>query len=54
MLHAPGFKSLLLDPLSLSQNGLSAPEVNIGRRDVVQALVISLVIVVIDEGFDLV
>jgi len=32
---------------------LRSTKVNIGRRDVVQALVVTLVIVVIDEGFNL-
>jgi len=35
------------------QNGFVATEVDVGGRDVVQALVVTLVIVVIDEGFDL-
>ena len=30
-----------------------ASQVNVVRRDVVQALVVALVVVVIDEGFDL-
>jgi len=32
---------------------LSAPEVNICGREVVDALMVSLIIVVIDEGLDL-
>ena len=42
-----------LDPFSFRQNRLPAPEVNIGRRQVVQAFVVSLVVVVIDEQLDL-
>jgi hypothetical protein len=42
-----------LDPCSFCQNRLSTPEVNIGRRQVFQAFMVSLVIVVIDEQLDL-
>jgi len=38
---------------SLFQNGLSAPKVDLGGCEVLQALVVALVVVVIDEGFDL-
>ncbi|MEO9897364.1 MAG: hypothetical protein ABJD13_16095 [Paracoccaceae bacterium] len=41
------------DPLSLRQNGVVTFEININRRDVVQALVLSLMIVAIDKGSDL-
>ena len=40
------------DPFSFQQDGLSAAEVNVGRRDIVQALVIAAMVVVIDEGVD--
>lgn len=50
---ASRFEHLLFDTLSLFQNGLVPPEVDVGGCDVVQALVVALVIVVIDEGFDL-
>ena len=53
MLQGPRFERLLLDPFPLLQNGFVATEVDVGGRDVVQALVVTLVIVVIDEGFDL-
>lgn len=52
-MQAPLFERPLLDPFPLLQNGFVATEVYVGRRDVVQALVIALVIVMIDEGFDL-
>lgn len=35
------------------QNGLTAPEGDIGRREVLQAVVLAAVIFVIDEGADL-
>ena len=53
MLQAPGFECLLFDPFSLFQNGLAAPEVDVGGCDVVQALMVSLVVVVVYEGCDL-
>ena len=53
MPQAPVFDCLAFDPFSLQQNGLATPEVDIGRREVFQALVVSLVIVVADEGVDL-
>jgi hypothetical protein len=34
------------DPFSFQQNGLTAPEVDIGRRQIVDALVVAQVIVV--------
>ena len=37
------------DPFSFHQDGLAAPEVDIGRREVFRALVIAVVVVVIDE-----
>jgi hypothetical protein len=54
VLQAPCFDCFSLDPFPLIQDGLSAPEVDIRRRDVFQALVIAPVVVVIDKGFDLV
>src|SRR3954466_782979 len=52
MVQAPQFDGLSLDPLSL-QNGLAAPEVDVGGREIVEALVIAPMIVVLDEGCDL-
>ena len=44
---------LSFDPLPFDQNGLAPPEVDVGGRQVGDALVISQVIVVGDEGRDL-
>ena len=44
---------LSFDPFPFDQNGLAAPEVDVGGRQVADALVISSVIVVGDEGGDL-
>ncbi len=53
MKQASRFDGLSFDPFSLFQNGLATSEVDVGRREVLQALVITPVIVVIDEGVDL-
>ena len=53
MKQAPGFDGLSFDPFSLFQNGLAAPEVDVGRREVLQALVVAPMVVVFDEGVDL-
>ena len=53
MLQAALSDCLFLDLCPFSQNGLVSPEVDVGRCDVVQALVVALVVVVIDEGPDL-
>jgi hypothetical protein len=39
-------------PFAFQQDGLVAPEVDIGRRQIVDALLVAQVIVVGDEGFD--
>ena len=52
MKQASRFDGLSLDLFSLFQNSLAAPEVNIGRDEVLQALVVSPVVVVI-SGIDL-
>src|ERR1700732_4132799 len=44
---------LSFDPFPFDQNGLAPPEVDVGGRQVGDALVISQVIVVGDEGLDL-
>src|ERR1700731_100520 len=44
---------LSFDPFPFDQNGLAPPEVDVGGRQVADALVISQVIVVSDEGLDL-
>ena len=44
---------LTFDPFPFQQNGLIAPEVDVGRGEIVDALVVAVVIVVVDEGRDL-
>ena len=53
MKQAPVFDGRSFDPFSLFQNGFTAPEVDIGRGEVLQALVIASVVVVLDERVDL-
>ena len=52
MLQAPMFDGLSLDPFTLFDDGWGSAEVGIGGRHVVQALVVSLVVVVLDERLD--
>ena len=53
MLQAALSDCQFLDLFPFSDDGLAAPEVDVGGCDVVQALVVALVVVVIDEGPDL-
>lgn len=53
VLHAPMFDGLSFDSFALFDDGFGPAEVGVGRRHVVQALVITLVVVVLDERFDL-
>ena len=53
MLQAALLDCLFLDLGPFPQNGFVAPKVDVSGCDVVQALVITLVVVVIDEGADL-
>ena len=53
MLQAPLFDGLSLDPFSLQQDGLAAPEVDVGGGKIVEALVVASMVVVLDEGGDL-
>lgn len=53
MLQVPIFNGLSFDPFTLFEDGLSPAKVGISGRDVFQALVIALVVVVLDEGVDL-
>ena len=46
MLQAPIFECLSLDPFSSFDDGRSPAEVGIGRRHIVEALVVALVVVV--------
>ena len=52
-MQASRFVRLLFDPFPLFQNGFVTPEVDICGCDFAQALVVALVVVVIDKGFDL-
>ena len=53
MLQAPIFDSLSFDPFALLDDGFCPAEVGVGGRDVVQALVIALMVVMLDERIDL-
>ena len=53
MKQAPGFDGRSFDPFSLFQNGFTAPEVDIGWGEVLQALVIASLVVVLNERVDL-
>ena len=53
MKQASRFAGLSFDPLSLFQNGLAAPEVDVGPREILQALVVAPMVVLLDEGVDL-
>ena len=52
MLQAAVLDGVAFDPFSFLQDGVPAPEVDIGGREVFQALVIALVVVVFDELAD--
>ncbi len=49
---APLAQGSLLDPRSALQDRLSSPEVDIGRRQAVQAFMIGFMVVVLDERRD--
>ena len=53
MLQSPLFDGVLFDPFACKKDGLAASEVDVGRRQILQALMVTLVIVVIDEAIDL-
>jgi hypothetical protein len=44
---------LAFDPFAFEEEGLSAPEVDVSRSEIVEALVIAGMVVVLDEGGDL-
>ena len=52
MLQASFLDCVAFDPFSLQQDCLTATEVNVGRRQITQALVIAPMVVVIDEPVD--
>lgn len=41
------------DPFAFEQDGLAAPEVDVSRGEIVEALVVSAMVVMVDEGRDL-
>ena len=53
MLQAPVLDGLWFDPFPFQQDGLAAPEVDSGGREVIQALVAAPVAVVRDESAEL-
>ena len=53
VLQAPMFDSVSLDPFALFDDGRRPAEVGICGRHVVQAFVVTLVIVVLNEGLGL-
>ena len=53
MLQVPVLDGLSFDPFPFQQDGLAVPEVDIGGREVIQALVVAPVVVVLDEGAEL-
>ena len=52
MLQSSEFDCVSFDPFTLKQDGLTAPKVDVGRRQVLQALMVAAVIVVLDEAID--
>ena len=53
VLQASGFDGVAFDPFSFQQDGLTIPEVDISRRQIADALVVSEMVVVGDEVTDL-
>ena len=53
MSQASVLDGLSFDPFPFQQDGLAAPEVDIGGREVIQTLVVAPVVVVLDEGAEL-
>ena len=53
MLQTPVLEGLSFDPFPFQQDGVTAPEVDIGGREVIQALVVAPVVVVLDEDAEL-
>ena len=52
VMQASAFDSLSFDSISLFQDGLAPSEVDIGRGQIIDTLVIAVVVVVIHEGFN--
>ena len=53
VLQAPMFDGLPFDPFALLDDGCGPAKVGVSGRDVVQAHVLALVVIVFDEGLDL-
>ena len=53
VVQASALDGLSFNPLSFQQDGLAAAEVDVGRCQIADGLVVTLVVVVIDEGVDL-
>jgi hypothetical protein len=53
MLQASLLDGQSFDPFALQEDSLAAAEVDVGRREVVDALVIAAVVIVVDERRDL-
>ena len=53
MVQAALSDGVSFDPFTFEQDGLAAPEVDVGRSEIVEALVVSAMIVMFDEGRDL-
>src|SRR6476469_3230330 len=53
MLQASLVDGLALDPFAFGEDSLAASEVDVGGRQVVDALVVAGMVVVLDEGRDL-
>ena len=54
MVQAAFLDSQFLDLFSPFNDGSGSSVVGVGRRDVVQALVVAVIVVMIDEGTDLI
>ena len=53
VLQAPMFDCLSFDPFSAFDDGFGPAEVCVCRRHVAEALVVTLVVIMLDERFDL-
>ena len=52
MLQAAIGDGLAFDPFAFEENGLAAPDVDVGRGEIAEALMVAARIVVLDEGRD--
>ena len=53
MLQAAIGDGLAFDPFAFEEDGLRAPDVDVGRGEIVEALVVAAMVVVLDESRDL-